>query len=132
SFTERNGIYISDLQKSLGYIDNASEFVKETVAHGGTILLVGTRKQAQESIAAQAKRVGQPYVNQRWLGGMLTNFQTISRRLRRLKERGEIDFDAVAGSSHTKKEVLTLRREKGKLEKTLGGIRDMQRPPSAV
>ncbi|QUL80041.1 MULTISPECIES: 30S ribosomal protein S2 [unclassified Brevibacterium] len=131
-FTERNGIYIIDLQKSLGYIDNAFEFVKETVAHGGTILFVGTKKQAQESIAEQAKRVGQPYVNQRWLGGMLTNFQTISGRLRRLKELEEIDFDDVAGSSHTKKELLILRREKDKLEKTLGGIRDMQRTPSAV
>src|SRR5699024_6426003 len=114
-FTERNGIYIIDLQKSLGYIDNAFEFVKETVAHGGTILFVGTKKQAQESIAEQAKRVGQPYVNQRWLGGMLTNFQTISGRLRRLKELEEIDFDDVAGSSHTKKELLILRREKDKL-----------------
>src|SRR5699024_267507 len=114
------------------YIDNAFEFVKETVAHGGTILFVGTKKQDQESIAEQAKRVGQPYVNQRWLGGMLTNFQTISGRLRRLKELEEIDFDDVAGSSHTKKELLILRREKDKLEKTLGGIRDMQRTPSAV
>ena len=131
-FTERNGIYIIDLQKSLGYIDSAFEFVKETVAHGGTILFVGTKKQAQESIAEQAKRVGQPFVNQRWLGGMLTNFQTISMRLRRLKELEEIDFDDVAGSSHTKKELLILRREKDKLEKTLGGIRDMQRTPSAV
>ena len=131
-FTERNGIYIIDLQKSLGYIDNAFEFVKETVAHGGSILFVGTKKQAQESIAEQAQRVGQPYVNQRWLGGMLTNFQTISMRLRRLKELEEIDFDDVAGSSHTKKELLILRREKDKLEKTLGGIRDMQRTPSAV
>ncbi|WP_166972713.1 30S ribosomal protein S2 [Brevibacterium atlanticum] len=131
-FTERNGIYIIDLQKSLGYIDNAFEFVKETVAHGGSILFVGTKKQAQESIAEQAKRVGQPFVNQRWLGGMLTNFQTISMRLRRLKELEEIDFDDVAGSAHTKKELLILRREKDKLEKTLGGIRDMQRTPSAV
>ncbi|MDN5774284.1 MAG: 30S ribosomal protein S2 [Brevibacterium aurantiacum] len=131
-FTERNGIYIIDLQKSLGYIDTAFEFVKETVTHGGSILFVGTKKQAQESIAEQAKRVGQPYVNQRWLGGMLTNFQTISLRLRRLKELEEIDFDDVAGSSHTKKELLILRREKDKLEKTLGGIRDMQRTPSAV
>ncbi|UVI34867.1 30S ribosomal protein S2 [Brevibacterium spongiae] len=131
-FTERNGIYIIDLQKSLGYIDNAFEFIKETVSHGGSILFVGTKKQAQESIAEQAKRVGQPFVNQRWLGGMLTNFQTISMRLRRLKELEEIDFDDVAGSSHTKKELLILRREKDKLEKTLGGIRDMQRTPSAV
>jgi small subunit ribosomal protein S2 len=131
-FTERNGIYIIDLQQTLGYIDSAFEFIKETVAHGGSILFVGTKKQAQEAIEEQAKRVGQPYVNQRWLGGMLTNFQTISGRLRRLKELEEIDFDDVAGSGHTKKELLILSREKEKLEKTLGGIRDMQRTPSAV
>lgn len=131
-FTERNGIYIIDLQQTLGYIDTAFEFIKETVAHGGSIMFVGTKKQAQEAIAEQAKRVGQPYVNQRWLGGMLTNFQTISGRLRRLKELEEIDFDDVAGSMYTKKELLILRREKDKLEKTLGGIRDMQRTPSAV
>ena len=115
-FTERNGIYIIDLQQSLSYIDNAYEFVKETVAHGGTILFVGTKKQAQESIAEQATRVGMPYVNQRWLGGMLTNFQTVHKRLQRLKELEEIDFDDVAGSGLTKKELLVLRREKDKLE----------------
>jgi len=131
-FTERNGIYIIDLQQTLGYIDTAFEFIKETVAHGGSIMFVGTKKQAQEAIAEQAQRVGQPYVNQRWLGGMLTNFQTISGRLRRLKELEEIDFDDVAGSGHTKKELLILSREKEKLERTLGGIRDMQRTPSAV
>ncbi|SMY11281.1 30S ribosomal protein S2 [Brevibacterium jeotgali] len=131
-FTERNGIYIVDLQQTLGYIDSAYDFVRETVAHGGSILFVGTKKQGQESIAEQAKRVGQPYVNQRWLGGMLTNFQTISGRLARLKELEEIDFDDVASSMYTKKELLILRREKDKLERTLGGIRDMQRTPSAV
>jgi small subunit ribosomal protein S2 len=131
-FTERSGIYIIDLQQTLGYIDSAYEFVKETVAHGGSILFVGTKKQAQESIAEQAKRVGQPYVNQRWLGGMLTNFQTISGRLSRLKELEQIDFDDVAGSMYTKKELLLLRRELEKLDRTLGGIRDMQRTPSAV
>ena len=97
-FTERNGIYIIDLQQSLSYIDRAYEFVKATVAHGGTVLFVGTKKQAQESIAEQATRVGQPYVNQRWLGGMLTNFQTVSKRIQRMKELEEIDFDDVAGS----------------------------------
>ncbi|GAA2004935.1 30S ribosomal protein S2 [Brevibacterium samyangense] len=131
-FTERNGIYIIDLQKTLGYIDSAYEFVKETVAHGGSILFVGTKKQAQEAIQEQSTRVGQPFVNQRWLGGMLTNFQTMSGRLRRLKELEEIDFDDVAGSGRTKKELLILRREKDKLERTLGGIRDMARTPSAV
>ena len=131
-FTERNGIYIIDLQKSLAYIDRAYEFVKQTVAHGGTILFVGTKKQAQEAIDEQARRVGMPYVNQRWLGGMLTNFSTVHKRLQRLKELEEIDFDDVAGSTLTKKELLNLRREKDKLERTLGGIRDMSRVPSAV
>ena len=130
--TERNGIYIIDLQQSLTYINNAFEFVKETVAHGGTVLFVGTKKQAQEPIAEQATRVGMPYVNHRWLGGMLTNFQTISKRLTRLKELEEINFDDVAGSGRTKKELLILSREKDKLERTLGGIRDMGRVPSAV
>ncbi|GII83095.1 30S ribosomal protein S2 [Sphaerisporangium siamense] len=130
--TERNGIYIIDLQKSLSYIDRAYDFVKETVAHGGTILFIGTKKQAQEAIAEQAARVGMPYVNQRWLGGMLTNFSTVHKRLQRLKELEELDFDNVAGSGLTKKELLMRRREKDKLERTLGGIRDMARVPSAV
>jgi small subunit ribosomal protein S2 len=131
-FTERNGIYIIDLQQSLSFIDNAYDFVKETVAHGGSILFVGTKKQAQEPIAEQASRVGMPYVNQRWLGGMLTNFQTVHKRLQRLKELEEIDFEDVAKSGMTKKELLVLRREKEKLERTLGGIRDMAKVPSAV
>jgi small subunit ribosomal protein S2 len=130
--TERNGIYIIDLQQSLTYLNEAYDFIKETVAHGGTILFVGTKKQAQESIAEQATRVGMPYVNHRWLGGMLTNFQTISKRLSRLKELEEIDFDDVAGSGHTKKELLIMRREKDKLDRALGGIRDMGKVPSAV
>lgn len=131
-FTERNGIYIVDLQQSLTYIDAAFDFVKETVAHGGTILFVGTKKQAQEPVAEQAARVGMPYVNQRWLGGMLTNFQTVNKRLQRLKELELIDFDDVAGSVFTKKELLIMRRERDKLAKTLGGIRDMSKVPSAV
>ncbi|WP_226344626.1 30S ribosomal protein S2 [Agilicoccus flavus] len=130
--TERNGIYIIDLQQSLTYINDAYEFVKQTVAHGGTILFVGTKKQAQEPVAEQATRVGMPYVNHRWLGGMLTNFNTVHKRLERLKELEDIDFDDVAGSGRTKKELLVLRREKDKLERTLGGIRDMARVPSAV
>ena len=130
--TERNGIYIIDLQQSLSYIDRAFEFIKETVAHGGTVLFVGTKKQAQEAVAEQATRVGMPYVNERWLGGMLTNFSTVHKRLQRLKELEEIDFDDVAASGMTKKELLVLRREKDKLTKTLGGIRNMQRVPSAV
>ena len=131
-FTERNGIYIIDLQKSLADIDRAYSFVKDTVSHGGTILFVGTKKQAQETVAEQATRVGMPYVNQRWLGGMLTNFQTVSKRLARLAELEEIDFDDVAASGRTKKELLMMRREKEKLERTLGGIRTMAKVPSAV
>ena len=130
--TERNGIYIIDLQQSLTYINTAYDFVKETVAHGGTILFVGTKKQAQEPVAEQATRVGMPYDNHRWLGGMLTNFSTIAKRLQRLKELEDIDFDDVAGSGHTKKELLILKREKDKLEKTLGGIRSMTKVPSAI
>jgi small subunit ribosomal protein S2 len=131
-FTERNGIYIIDLQQSLDYIDRAYEFIRETVAHGGTILYVGTKKQAQEAIAEQARRVGMPFVNQRWLGGMLTNFSTVYKRLQRLKELEELDFGDVAGSGMTKKELLGLKRERDKLDKTLGGIRDMARVPSAI
>jgi small subunit ribosomal protein S2 len=131
-FTERNGIYIIDLQQSLDFIDRAYEFIKETVAHGGSVLYVGTKKQAQEAIAEQARRVGMPFVNQRWLGGMLTNFTTVYKRLQRLKELEEIDFDDVAGSALTKKELLHLKRERDKLERSLGGIRDMARVPSAL
>jgi small subunit ribosomal protein S2 len=131
-FTERNGIYIIDLQQSLAYIDNAFAFVKDTVARGGSVLFVGTKKQAQEAIAEQATRVGQPYVNQRWLGGMLTNFQTVHERLKRLKELDEVDFDDVVGSGRTKKELLQMKRERDKLERSLGGIREMGRTPAAV
>ncbi len=130
--TERNGIYIIDLTQSLTSIDRAYSFVRETVARGGTIMFVGTKKQAQEAVAEQASRVGMPYVNERWLGGMLTNFQTVHKRLQRLKELEQLDFDDVAGSGMTKKELLVLRREKDKLERTLGGIRDMNKVPSAV
>ncbi len=130
--TERNGIYIIDLQQTLSDIDIAYDFVKETVAHGGSILFVGTKKQAQEAIAEQASRVGMPYVNHRWLGGMLTNFNTVAKRLQRLKELEQVDFEDVASSGHTKKELLMMRREKDKLTRTLGGIRDMAKVPSAV
>ena len=130
--TERNGIYIIDLQQSLAYIDRSYAFIKETVAKGGTVMFVGTKKQAQEAIAEQAIRVGMPYVNQRWLGGMLTNFQTVHQRINRLKELDEIDFDDVAGSGRTKKELLGMKRERDKLNKSLGGIREMVRTPAAV
>jgi small subunit ribosomal protein S2 len=130
-FTERNGIYIVDLQQSLSYIDRAYEFVRETVAHGGTILFVGTKRQAQKAVADQASRVGMPYVNQRWLGGMLTNFNTVHSRLQRLKELESMEQTGGFNVT-TKKEALHLQREKAKLERTLGGIRDMSRVPSAV
>ncbi|MGN6723732.1 MAG: 30S ribosomal protein S2 [Marmoricola sp.] len=130
--TERNGIYIIDLQQSLSYIDSSYAFIKDTVAKGGTIMFVGTKKQAQEAIAEQATRVGMPYVNQRWLGGMLTNFQTMNQRINRLKELDDVDFDKVAGSGRTKKELLQMKREHIKLDKSLGGIREMSRTPSAV
>ena len=130
--TERNGIYVIDLQQTVEGINTAYDFVKETVARGGTILFVGTKKQAQAAVAEQAQRVGMPYVNQRWLGGMLTNFSTVRARLDRMKELEQIDFDDVAGSGRTKKELLMMRREKDKLVKTLGGIRDMSKLPAAL
>jgi small subunit ribosomal protein S2 len=131
-FTERNGIYIIDLRQTLDYVDRAYDFVKETVAHGGTILFIGTKKQAQEAIEEQAGRVGMPFVKERWLGGMLTNFQTVYKRLQRLKELEELEATGGGDTVRTKKESLVLSREKAKLERTLGGIRDMQRTPSAV
>jgi len=130
-FTDRNGIYIIDLQQTLTYIDKAYEFVKETVAHGGSVMFVGTKKQAQESIAEEATRVGMPYVNQRWLGGMLTNFSTVHKRLQRMKELEAME-QTGGFEGRTKKEILMLTREKTKLERSLGGIRDMQKVPSAV
>jgi small subunit ribosomal protein S2 len=129
--TERNGLYIIDLHQTLSYVDRAYEFVRETVAHGGSVLFVGTKKQAQESIADQATRVGMPYVNQRWLGGMLTNFQTVFKRLQRLKELEALEQGGWQGVA-TKKEQLMLTREKHKLERSLGGIREMTKVPSAV
>src|SRR5438046_274739 len=130
-FTERNGIYIIDLQQTLSHVDRAYEFIKETVAHGGSVLFVGTKKQAQETVAEQATRVGMPYVNQRWLGGMLTNFSTVYKRLQRLKELEAMEQGGWPNVA-TKKEQLMLTREKDKLERTLGGIREMGKVPSAV
>ncbi len=131
-FTDRNGIYIVDLQQTLTYIDEAYEFVKETVAHGGTVLFVGTKKQAQEAVQEEAERVGMPYVNHRWLGGMLTNFQTVSKRLKRMKELQDMDAREDGYKGRTKKEVLMLNRERAKLERVLGGISDMTKTPSAL
>ena len=130
-YGERNGIYIIDLQKTSTAIESTYGFLRDTVAKGGNVLFVGTKKQAQESIRTQAERVGMPYVNFRWLGGMLTNFTTIYKRLQRLKE-----LEAMVATGATdvlpKKEVLRLQHEREKLERNLGGIRDMTRLPAAV
>lgn len=129
-FTERNGIYIIDIQQSLALIDKAYDFVKDVVAKGGNVLFVGTKKQAQEPIQSQAKRVGMPYVTERWLGGMLTNFPTVYKRIQRLKE-----LEALEASNDqvlTKKELLLLRREREKLHKNLDGIRNMTKLPAAI
>ena len=129
--TERNGIYIIDLQQTIADIDIAFDFVKQTVAHGGTILFVGTKKQAQEAVAEQAQRVGMPYVNHRWLGGMLTNFQTIQKRVSRLKELKGMEEDGTF-EVLTKKEVQVLRHEMDRLQKYLGGIEEMKKLPGAL
>ncbi len=130
-FTERNGIYIIDLQKTVKKIEEAYEFVKNISAEGGSILFVGTKKQAQESIQDEAQRCGMFYVNQRWLGGMLTNFKTIRKRIDRLHELEKMEEDGLF-EILPKKEVLNLLHEKERLEKNLGGIKDMTELPQAV
>jgi len=130
-FGERNGIYIIDIQQSIGMLEKAYEFVRDAVAKGGTVLFVGTKKQAQEAIESQALRVGMPYVNYRWLGGMLTNFETIRTRLTRLRELEEMERSG-AMDLLPKKEVLALQREREKLQRNLGGIRSMTKLPAAV
>ncbi len=129
-FTERNGIYIIDIQQSLGLIDSAYEFVRDVVAKGGHVLYVGTKKQAQEPIIQQSARVGMPYVTERWLGGMLTNFPTVYKRIQRLKELEALE--SANDQLLTKKELLVLRREREKLNKNLNGIRNMTKLPSAI
>ena len=130
-YTERNGIYIIDLQKSVGMVDTAYNAVKDIVANGGNILFVGTKKQAQDSIKTEAQRCGMYYVNERWLGGMLTNFKTIQTRIKRLKE---IEAMAEDGTFDVlpKKEVIGLKKEWEKLEKNLGGIKEMKKIPDAI
>ena len=130
--TDRSGIYIIDLQQSLEHIDSAYNYVKDVVAKGGNILFVGTKKQAQEIVAQQALRVGQPYINERWLGGLLTNFNTVNKRLQRLKELEIMDLENTASTGYTKKELLLLRRERDKLNRSLGGIKNITRTPSAI
>lgn len=130
-FTERNGIYIIDLQKTVGKIEDAYDFVRETVQNGGQVLFVGTKKQAQDAIEKEAKRCGEFYINQRWLGGLLTNYQTIKKRIGRLKDLEEMEtdgrFDVLP-----KKEVIGLRHERERLEKFLGGIKDMNGLPDVM
>ncbi|MDR2508638.1 MAG: 30S ribosomal protein S2 [Candidatus Ancillula sp.] len=130
--TQRNGIYIIDLEQTVEALNTVFDYVKDTVAKGGSIRFVGTKRQAQNVIAAQATRVGQPYVSERWLGGLLTNFSTISKRLGRLKDLEGMNFSSASGTSFTKKELLLLEREKDKLAKVLGGIKDVHRLPSAI
>ena len=130
-FTERNGIYIIDLQKTVRKVEEAYNFVRDVVADGGKILFVGTKKQAQEAIETEAKRCGMYYVNQRWLGGMLTNYQTISKRVDRLYELEKMEEDGIFDLL-PKKEVMELNHERDRLEKYLGGIKEMQGLPDAI
>jgi small subunit ribosomal protein S2 len=130
-FTERNGIYIIDLQKTVKKVDEAYNFVKDTVINGGSILFVGTKKQAQESVREEAERCGMFFVNERWLGGMLTNFQTIQKRVQRLHELEKMEEEGVFDVL-PKKEVASLRHEMGKLERFLGGIKYMKKLPDAL
>ena len=130
-YTERNGIYIIDLQKSVGMVDTAYKAVFDIAAEGGNILFVGTKKQAQDAIKTEAERCGQFYVNERWLGGMLTNFKTIQSRINRLKEIETMEQDGTFDVL-PKKEVIALRKEMDKLQKNLGGIKDMKKIPDAI
>ena len=130
-FTERNGIYIIDLQKTVKKVEEAYNWVKELAGNGGTVLFVGTKKQAQDSVKEEAERSGQYFVNQRWLGGTLTNFETIQKRIGRLKD---IERMAEDGTFEVlpKKEVVQLKKEQERLEKFLGGIKDMKKLPDAL
>ncbi len=130
-YTERNGIYIIDLQKSVGKVDEAYKAISDIVADGGTVLFVGTKKQAQDAIKTEAERCGMYYVNERWLGGMLTNFKTIQSRIARLKA---IETMAEDGTFDVlpKKEVINIKKEWEKLEKNLGGIKNMKKIPDAI
>ena len=130
-YTERNGIYIIDLQKSVGKVDEAYKAVSDIAADGGSILFVGTKKQAQEAVKEEAQRCGMYYVNERWLGGMLTNFKTIQSRIKRLKDIERMSEDGTFDVL-PKKEVVNIKKEWDKLEKNLGGIKDMKRIPDAI
>ncbi len=130
-YMERNGIYIIDLQKSVGMVDDAYNAVSEIVSNGGTILFVGTKKQAQDAVQSEAERCGMYYVNERWLGGMLTNFKTIQSRIKRLKDIERMSQDGTFDVL-PKKEVIGLKKEWEKLERNLGGIKDMKKIPDAI
>ena len=130
-FTERNGIYIIDLQKSVGMVDSAYNAISDIAAQGGTVLFVGTKKQAQEAVKSEAERCGMFYVNERWLGGMLTNFKTIQSRIKRLKDIERMSQDGTFDVL-PKKEVINIRKEWDRLEKNLGGIKEMTRVPDAI
>ena len=130
-YTERNGIYIIDLQKSVGKVDEAYNAIYDVAAQGGSILFVGTKKQAQEAVKTEAERCGMYYVNERWLGGMLTNFKTIQSRINRLKEIEAMEADGTFDVL-PKKEVIQLKKEQEKLGKNLGGIKNMKRIPDAI
>ena len=130
-YTERNGIYIIDLQKSVGKVDEAYNAIYDIAANGGNILFVGTKKQAQDAVKTEAERCGMYYVNERWLGGMLTNFKTIQSRIQRLKDIEKMEEDGTFDVL-PKKEVVALKKEQAKLEKNLGGIKDMKKVPDAI
>ena len=130
-YTERNGIYIIDLQKSVGMVDDAYNAIGDIVANGGRILFVGTKKQAQDTIKNEAERCGEFYVNERWLGGMLTNFKTVQTRIERLKEIERMEEDGTFDVL-PKKEVIGLRKEMDKLQRNIGGIKEMKNLPDAI
>lgn len=131
-FTERNGIHVIDLHKSLKRIEDAYQELRTIVENGGKVLFVGTKKQAQEAIKEQAERSGMYYVNNRWLGGMLTNFATIQKRIERLKELERMDAEGILDADYTKKEAAAFRKELAKLSKNLSGIKDMKTVPQAI
>ena len=130
-FTERNGIYIIDLQKTVKKVDEAYNFIRETAQNGGSILFVGTKKQAQEAMREEAVRCNQYYINERWLGGMMTNFKTIQKRVARLRQLEKMEEDGTFDVL-PKKEVLGLRHEMEKLNRNLGGIKEMKKLPAAL
>lgn len=131
-YAERSGLHILDLQQTLTSTEKAYEFVREISSQGGKILFVGTKKQAQDAVKDEALRCGGFYVNQRWLGGLLTNLETIKKRVKKLKELEELDQNGTLDQAYTKKEAAILRKEMSKLQKNVGGIKDMNKLPAAL